>query len=210
MVWSSGSASRKALRRWDIGAGRSTTVLWALLAAAIVIAVGGLFFYLRPGPDGHPGSSVAVTRPISKPDQTDLAPKPATELPPSTATPPQPKNAGPAPAPRSKPAASANRPVPPVPVERTPAPPPRRPPPAEKKAARPSASETPSLPILTSDLKLQAISWAPAAGDRLAVINGNIVREGATLEGYVIVQIDREEVAVRKGADQWRLVFDLK
>jgi hypothetical protein len=66
------------------------------------------------------------------------------------------------------------------------------------------------LPVLTTDLKLQAISWASAPGDRLAVINGNIMREGASLEGYSIIQIDRDEVVVRKGSEQWKLVFNLR
>ena len=214
VIWSSGSASRKTLRRLDIGSGRSATVLWALLAIAIVVVAGGLYLYLKPGPNGHSEMTGAVTRPISKPDPTVSAAKPAPEPPPVVPAPPQPKTAAPkpapAPAPQPQPAATAAKPVPPLPAERTPAPPPRRPPQAEKKAARPSVPATPSLPVLTSDLKLQAISWAPAAGDRLAVINGNIVREGVSLEGYVIVQINREEVKVRKGAEQWRLVFDLK
>jgi hypothetical protein len=95
-------------------------------------------------------------------------------------------------------------------MKKAPAPNAQRPAPTEKKAARPSAPATASLPILTSGLKLQAISWAPAPGDRLAVINGSIVREGASLDGYVIVQIDKEEVSVRKDLEQWKLVFDLK
>ena len=211
VIWSSGSASRKTLRRLDIGAGRSATVLWAMLAIAIVVVAGGLYLYLKPGPDGHSEMTGAVTRPISKPDPTVSVAKPAPEPLPVVPAPPQTKTAAPKPAPTPQPGVTATKPVPPLPVERTPAPPsPRRPPQAEKKAAKPSVPATPSLPVLTSDLKLQAISWAPAAGDRLAVINGNIVREGASLEGYVIVQINREEVKVRKGAEQWRLVFDLK
>jgi hypothetical protein len=36
------------------------------------------------------------------------------------------------------------------------------------------------------------------------------MREGAILEGYAIVRIERDAVVVRKGAQQWRLVFNLR
>jgi hypothetical protein len=75
-----------------------------------------------------------------------------------------------------------------------------------KSAAAPGAG----IPILTSDLKLQAISWSQNPANRIAVINGNILREGAALEGYSISRIAKDEVVVRKGAEEWKLVFNLK
>ncbi len=210
VIWPSGSRSRKGIRRWDISAGRSTAVLWGLLAVAVVAAAGGLFLYFsKPAPESRTETTVAVTRPISKPDQTSSAPKP-TATPPARLPAKKPsKTAAPQPDRQATPAAPVAKPAPSPTVKKKPAPPVRKPSSEEKKTAKPSVPATTSLPILTSELKLQAISWAPAAGDRLAVINGNIVREGASLEGYVIVKIEKEEVAVRKGSEQWRLVFDL-
>lgn len=206
VIWPSGATPRSAIRRWDISAGRSAIVLWGLLAVAVVAAAGGLYLYLKPGPDSRAKSTAAVTRPINKPDPAISTPESTPRAP---ATQPS-KTVAPRPESQPKPAKPAPKPAPSPVVKKTPAPTTLRPPPTEKKAAKPIAPATASLPILTSGLKLQAISWAPAPGDRLAVINGSIVREGASLEGYVIVRIDKEEVSVRKGLEQWKLVFDLK
>jgi len=66
------------------------------------------------------------------------------------------------------------------------------------------------LPILKTGLELQAVSWAPSAADRMAVINGSIIREGGSIEGYFVVRIEADEVIVRKDLSDWRLVFNLK
>jgi hypothetical protein len=76
--------------------------------------------------------------------------------------------------------------------------------------SRPAAAPSAGIPILTSGLKLQAISWSQNPANRIAVINGNILREGAVLEGYSINRIAKDEVVVRKGAEEWKLVFNLK
>ena len=211
VIWPSRSTPRKTVRRWDIGSGQSTSLLWGLLAVAAIIVVGGLFLYFKPTSDDGTGTVATVTRSISQPDQKVSGPK--TSSPPPVR--PQPKKqpaqaSAPAPPAKTppKPVVPAKKPVPVV--KKKPPTPVKKPPPAKKKPAQPKGPAMASLPVLKSELELQAISWAPAAGDRLAVINGNIVREGASLEGYVIVQIDKDEVAVRKGAEQWKLVFDLK
>lgn len=66
------------------------------------------------------------------------------------------------------------------------------------------------LPVLPSGLELQAVSWDPSPANRIAVINGSIMREGASIEGYSVVRIKADEVHVRKGLSEWRLVFNLK
>jgi hypothetical protein len=76
--------------------------------------------------------------------------------------------------------------------------------------SKPAAAPSAGIPILTSDLKLQAISWSQNPANRIAVINGNILREGAILEAYSINRIAKDEVVVRKGAEEWKLVFNLK
>jgi outer membrane biosynthesis protein TonB len=183
------------------------------LAVALIIVVGGLFFYFKPSSDNGTDTVATVTRSISQPSQKVPVPK----TPSSTPVRPQPIKQPPkatAPAPpvktQPKPVMPADKPAPAPVVKKKPPAPAKKPPPAKKKTAQQRGPVTASLPVLKTELELQAISWAPAAGDRLAVINGNIVREGASLEGYVIVQIDKDEVAVQKGAEQWKLVFDLK
>ena len=58
-----------------------------------------------------------------------------------------------------------------------------------------------------SILKLQAISWSPEAGDRMAVINNHILREKGSIQGYLIILIDRDSVIVKKGSEKKKLVF---
>jgi hypothetical protein len=66
------------------------------------------------------------------------------------------------------------------------------------------------LPVLQSGLELQAVSWDPSPANRIAVINGSIIREGGAIEGFSVVRIEEDEVLVRKGLSEWRLVFNIK
>jgi hypothetical protein len=66
------------------------------------------------------------------------------------------------------------------------------------------------LPVLQSGLELQAVSWDPNPANRIAVINGSIVREGGGIEGFSVVRIEEDEVLVRKGLSEWKLVFNIK
>ena len=59
-------------------------------------------------------------------------------------------------------------------------------------------------------IKLQAIAWSKDAAQRLAVINGHIVREGESVEGFLINQIRQEDVVVNDGSTTWQLEFSLK
>jgi len=61
-----------------------------------------------------------------------------------------------------------------------------------------------------SKLKLQALAWSSDADRRMAVINGRIVREGESVDGYQIDQIRREDVIVVDGRQSWSLEFGLK
>lgn len=61
-----------------------------------------------------------------------------------------------------------------------------------------------------SKLKLQAIAWSKDAAQRLAVINGHIVREGESVEGFMVNQIRMENVVVNDGSTSWQLEFGLK
>lgn len=59
-------------------------------------------------------------------------------------------------------------------------------------------------------LKLQAIAWSKEPAQRIAVINGHVVREGESVEGFSISQIRREDVIVNDGTESWQLEFGLK
>jgi len=61
-----------------------------------------------------------------------------------------------------------------------------------------------------SKLDLQAIAWSKEASQRLAVINGHIVREGESVEGFLVNQIRQENVVLNDGTTTWQLEFGLK
>ena len=65
-------------------------------------------------------------------------------------------------------------------------------------------------PLEDSKLKLQAISWSENPDNRIAVINGSIMREGELIEGYRIIQIGPDDVVVRAGQNERKLVFGFK
>lgn len=197
------------------GSGRSRRV--ALIAAglltAAVAAASGLFLFGRDGGgpppagiDAPPGAAAPVRAKI--PDAPGAAPKPPIAAP--AAEPP--------------PAAEASVEASPPPLPRRPAPqglPPRpvRPAPA-REAARPAAAEpAPSAPRSAEDrlsrlegskLKLMAIAWYPEPARRIAVINGSIIKEGESVEGFRITQIRKDDVVVSDGSRSWRVEFGLK
>ena len=65
-------------------------------------------------------------------------------------------------------------------------------------------------PLEDSKLTLQAISWSHNPDNRIAVINGVIMREGESIEGYRIKQIGQDDVLVRSGQEERKLVFGFK
>jgi hypothetical protein len=210
MVWTSGPAPGRAIRRWDITSGWSAVLLWGLLAVAVLISVGGIFLYLLSPSNRSAVPAASVRQPVAKPILETLPPETVAKLPQPQPPVSTPKEASPPTAAPVAKAAPMPKAVPPPAVKKVPSAPRKEKSPVRAVDAEPDRAATADLPVLTTDLKLQAISWASAPGDRLAVINGNIMREGASLEGYSIVQIDRDEVVVRKGSEQWKLVFNLR
>ena len=82
-------------------------------------------------------------------------------------------------------------------------------------AAAPMKKSTPRVArsyqrLDDSKLKLQAIAWSKDAAQRLAVINGHIVREGESVDGFLVNQIRQEDVVVNDGSASWQLEFGLK
>ena len=58
-----------------------------------------------------------------------------------------------------------------------------------------------------SGLQLQAIAWSSDSKESIAVVNGRILREGSSIEGALIVRIDKNDVSFQKGGEQWRQKF---
>jgi len=89
---------------------------------------------------------------------------------------------------------------------------------AGKRAAagRPAAATQKTKKVKTyaklndSQIKLQALAWSGDAARRIAVINGRIVREGESMDGYQIDRIRPEDVIVSDGKQSWSLEFGLK
>jgi hypothetical protein len=55
------------------------------------------------------------------------------------------------------------------------------------------------------DLEVQAIAWSQDPGKRIAVVNGKVVREGGTLDGYSVVRIGLEDVTFKRGDVEHKL-----
>jgi hypothetical protein len=84
----------------------------------------------------------------------------------------------------------------------------RAPRPAPKAAAR-SAEDNLSR-LDNSKLKVMAIAWYTDPARRIAVINGSMVKEGESVEGYKVSQIRKDDVIVSDGSRSWRVEFGLK
>ncbi len=56
-------------------------------------------------------------------------------------------------------------------------------------------------------LKIQAIAWAPDAQERMAVINNRILREGESVEGYMVLKIAQDQILLGAEGRRWRAVF---
>lgn len=64
--------------------------------------------------------------------------------------------------------------------------------------------------INDDNLRLQALAWADDAARRMAVINGRIVHEGESVDGYQILKIREEDVIIQQSGKSWRLEFGLQ
>ncbi|MCP4668245.1 MAG: general secretion pathway protein GspB [Deltaproteobacteria bacterium] len=65
-------------------------------------------------------------------------------------------------------------------------------------------------PAHDSKFTLQAISWSDDSKKRIAVINDQVVREGSSIEGAKVTRIGGDEVIVREGGKDYKLVFGLR
>jgi hypothetical protein len=212
----------------------ASKTIWIGLAAVVVLAAGILFrgwMSEATGPrGGKPPTAAADHAPAGAnafhaklPDVKTAAPSPpvaAQPLPGQAAS-----VAARAPRPEAAPEAPAARtPAPPaakpaarlLPKDRLPAPATERPSTLARKAAapgRPPAARTPEdnlSPLDNFKLKVMAIAWQADATRRIAVINGHIVKEGESVDGYTITRIRKDDVIVNDGSRSWRVEFTLK
>ena len=75
---------------------------------------------------------------------------------------------------------------------------------------QPETDQEPSAdlePLARGNLQLQAISWSAVPKARLTIIDGQILREGQTVNGYTIIHIRSEDVVVGKAGKQWKLEY---
>jgi hypothetical protein len=166
---------------------------------------------LPDGKSAAPSPPVAVPPPFGPAGPVAVPAPPPTDAPEVTA------------AQRPAPTAQAARPaVRAVPKETPQTPPVERPPALPQRAAsareappasRPPAARAPEdnlSRLEDSKLKVMAIAWHGQATRRIAVINGHIVKEGESVDGYTITQIRKDDVIVSDGSRSWRVQFALK
>lgn len=55
-----------------------------------------------------------------------------------------------------------------------------------------------------------AIAWSGDPSRRLAVVNGHIVKEGETVDGFSVTQIRKDDIIVNDGGRSWRVELNLK
>jgi hypothetical protein len=74
-------------------------------------------------------------------------------------------------------------------------------------AIPPTKKEKSYAKLNDSQIKLQALAWSSNAAKRIAVINGHIVREGESMDGYQVYRIRQEDVVITDGKRSWSLEF---
>lgn len=70
-----------------------------------------------------------------------------------------------------------------------------------------------SIPEKSSDesgLKIQALVWSSDPDSRLAVINGNVTKQGGNVGGAVLSFIGEDYILIRQGGEEWKVRFQIK
>ena len=74
------------------------------------------------------------------------------------------------------------------------------------RSNKPSRTVTPT----DTSLILQAIAWSDNPSERIAVISGQILREGDSSEGITITGIEKDAVSIQEGSKRIMLKFSFK
>lgn len=77
------------------------------------------------------------------------------------------------------------------------------------KNLNPAHNTVPEKTTAESGLEIQALVWSPESHSRMAVINGNILREGGVIEGSVINYIGNDYIIFTKENKEWKLIFQI-
>ena len=67
-----------------------------------------------------------------------------------------------------------------------------------------------SMPVKRSNqtnIDLQAIAWSKYPENRLAVINGLILRERESIDNVIVIHIGKDAVVFKKGVEEWKQMF---
>jgi len=82
--------------------------------------------------------------------------------------------------------------------------------PSEKPEQNTRADRFASMPVKRSNqtqIEVQAIAWANDPKNRLAVINGLILRERESIDNVIVMHIGKDEVIFKKGGEEWKQMF---
>lgn len=220
------SMSRQTRSQWFAGrTRRRVRILWLLIIVLLVsVSAGGFFWYRIPNVANLFDSSTEINKiarkiPSAKPKPPDKAVK--TESDPKTTPPLRSRRPVATTQKRSSVPVTVKTPIEttqqptPLPVVQTPRKPATRRPSPESRPTKeklsPGSEAKQSPPNLAdSSYTLQAIAWSKNPNERLAVINGLVLREGDGIEGITVTQIGTNEVIVQKGSSLWKLVFQAR
>lgn len=75
------------------------------------------------------------------------------------------------------------------------------------RSYQPQAADKPAVveSSIPTGFSVQAIAWSKIPAERIAVINGMVMREGGFVEGVQVTHIGMDEVSLKKGDKTWRL-----
>lgn len=84
--------------------------------------------------------------------------------------------------------------------------------PQPSEGFQPEDSQEDSQEVFRSDdrIDLQALVWAPDATDRFVVINNCLLKEGGAIDNITVLRINKDDVLLSEGSDQWHQEFKIR
>jgi len=76
-----------------------------------------------------------------------------------------------------------------------------------KEPLTPNTPNRKMTALKNDDLKIQAISWAQEPENRIAVIDNRVLRQGDAVQGYRLVEIEKDSVILQYSGKNYRLGF---